>query len=73
MKTEPDVFVLRMDTSVASTREEILARLRHPDGDGLHTRFWRFETLDGEVLAERLGAGITIHEEVCLRALGEAP
>ena len=73
MEAESDVFVLRMDPSVASTREEVLARLRHPDGEGLHTPFWRFETLDGEVLAERLGAEVTIYDDVCMRLLGEAP
>ena len=71
MENEHDVFVLRIDVNVASTRLEVLARLRHPDGDGLHTRYWRFETTGGEVLAERSGGDVTIYREVCRRMLGE--
>ena len=73
MHNERDVFVLRIDASVASTREEILARLRHPDGDGLHTTHWRVETEYGDVLAERSGGDVTIYREVCRRVLGEEP
>ena len=71
MDDKPEVFVLKLDLSVASTREEVLARLRHPDGDGLHTTFWRFETKHGKVLAERNGGEVTIYREVCRDMLGE--
>lgn len=67
-----NVFVLRVDCSVASTRQELLARLRRPEGDGLHTRFWRFEALrGGAVLAERHGGAVIIHQEACREMLGE--
>jgi len=68
----PDVFVVQVDCSVASTRTELLQRLRHPSGDGLHTSHWRFETKDGgAVLAERYGGEVIIHSDVCRDMLGE--
>jgi hypothetical protein len=68
----PEVFVVQVDCSVASTRMELLARLRHPKGDGLHTSYWRFETKDaGAVLAERNGGEVIIHADVCREMLGE--
>jgi len=68
----PEVFVVQVDCSVASTRLELLARLRHPHGDGLHTPYWRFETKDGgAVLAERHGGEVIIHSDVCREMLGE--
>lgn len=68
----PQVFVVKVDCSVQSSRLELLSRLRHPDGDGLHTLFWRFETKEGAaVLAERYGAEVIIHSDVCREMLGE--
>lgn len=70
--SETPVFVVRVDCSVPSSRVELLSRLRHPDGEGLHTLFWRFETKDGgAVLAERHGAEVIIHSDVCREMLGE--
>ena len=69
----PDVYVLRIDPTIPSSRDEVLARLRHPDGDGLHTSYWRFETGHGDVLAERSGGEVTIYRDVCRRVLGEEP
>ena len=73
MNERPDVYVLRIDPTIPSSRDEVLARLRHPDGDGLHTSYWRFETGHGDVLAERSGGEVTIYRDVCRRVLGEEP
>ena len=73
MAAPATVFVLLLDPTVESTRAELLARLRNPEGDGLHTAHWRFEAISGEVLAERLGSEVTIYRDVCKRLLGEEP
>lgn len=66
------VFVACLDVTQSGVKQWIIQRLKSLRQNPMPTQHWRWESMDGKVIAEQHGGPVIIHQQTCLALLGTA-